>query len=295
MRVAISGIGGFLGSYLKKYLMDKGHEVLPIVRSSKDPSLQEILWNPEEEKIDISLLESVDVVVNFAGESILGYWSDIKKKRLVDSRIQTTKTIKKALEKMSSPFKLWINASAVGFYGPICEYADEKSPKGKGFIADLCADWEAASFNDKARTIQLRIGLVLSPKGGMLQKMLWPFRLGLGGLMGPGSSYMSWVALEEIASIIDFCIQQQSLSGPLNAVSPHPVTQREMVDLLKEFLHRPAFMDIPETPLKWILGDLAKEILLSDQRVYPKKLLDSGYPFVFSDLKSAFAAQFSYA
>ena len=267
MKILISGTSGLIGSALCAYLSEKGHQIFKLKRD------QEIS------------LESFDAVIHLAGESIAGRWNEKKKEEIRNSRIESTKKLGRALSQLKHPPKVFICASAIGFYGDRGdELLTEESTRGKGFLSDVCVDWEAASLNE-IRTANLRFGIVLSPNGGALKQMLVPFKIGLGGPLGSGKQYMSWVALEDVIRAIDFVLHHEELSGPINITAPAPVTNEEFTPALGKALHRPTFLKVPAFAIKWLLGEMGEALLLSSTRAIPKKLLDAHFEFKYPSLQ----------
>lgn len=283
MKILISGSSGLVGSSLVSFLKEKGHEIFKLVRVRADLLPNEIAWDPDRGVINPPLLEGVDAVVHLAGENIMGRWTKTKKERIRDSRVEGTKLLCQAfcgLKKLPSTF---ICASAVGYYGNRGnEILTEQSAKGEGFLSDVCADWEEAANGAMAngiRTVNLRMGMVLSSKGGALKQMLPIFKCCLGGKMGSGAQWMSWIALDDLTRMVEFILHQDTLAGPVNAVAPSPVTNTEFTETLGKVLHRPAFMSVPALAVKLVFGELGNELLLASQRVKPQKLEQAGYTF----------------
>lgn len=283
MKILISGSSGLVGSSLVSFLKEKGHEIFKLVRVRADLLPNEIAWDPDRGVINPPLLEGVDAVVHLAGENIMGRWTKTKKERIRDSRVEGTKLLCQAfcgLKKLPSTF---ICASAVGYYGNRGnEILTEQSAKGEGFLSDVCADWEEAANGAMAngiRTVNLRMGMVLSSKGGALKQMLPIFKCCLGGKMGSGAQWMSWIALDDLTRMVEFILHQDTLAGPVNAVAPSPVTNTEFTETLGKVLHRPAFMSVPALAVKLVFGELGNELLLASQRVRPQKLEQAGYTF----------------
>jgi len=253
------------------------------------------LWDPERGEIDAAALEGLDAVVHLAGENIAsGRWTAEKRRRIRESRVAGTKLLVRALAGLDRPPAVLVCASAVGFYGDCgARIVDETAPCGAGFLAGLCRDWEeAASAASEAgiRVVRLRIGLVLSAAGGALKKMLPLFRLGLGGRIGHGRQSMSWIALDDLVSLILHCIDEESLAGPVNAVAPGAVTNREFTAALARVLRRPALLPAPAFLLRLALGGMAEELLLSSTRAVPAKALASGFTFRHPAVEEALRA-----
>ncbi|WP_228840616.1 TIGR01777 family oxidoreductase [Candidatus Protochlamydia phocaeensis] len=291
MKILVTGSSGLVGSALIPFLTTGHHEVIRLVRARADLRSHEVAWDPERGIINPELLEGLDAVIHLAGENIAGIWTSRKKKRIFESRVQGTRLLCRALSQLHYPPSVLVCASAVGYYGNQGDHIlTEKSPKGQGFLADICEQWEEATQAAKEkgiRTVNLRIGMVLSPRGGGLKQMLTPFNLGLGGEMGSGEQYISWIAIDDLIGAIYYALRQSSLSGPVNAVSPHPVTNREFTSILGKVLHRPTVFKIPSFVLKWICGEMADEVLLASQRALPEELSDKGFQFYYPNLEQA--------
>lgn len=291
MKILISGASGLVGSSLVPFLENLGHKVIKLVRNPKLVKTDEIFFDLSKEESHTDSLEGFDVVIHLAGESISGLWTEKKKKLIESSRVQTTTTLVKALSQLQSPPKLFICASAVGYYGNReDEILNETSTKGTGFLAEVCQKWEDAAMaldNSKTRVVHLRFGVILSDKGGVLKKMILPFKLCLGGIIGSGHQYMSWIALDDVLRIVEWILLREDLKGPINVVSPNPVTNEQFTSILGKILHRPTIMKIPATLVKVTLGQMAEELLLSSTRAFPEKLLESHYQFSFSSLEIA--------
>ncbi len=288
-RVLMSGASGLIGSALVPSLEANGYEVTRLVR--KGPSAAgEIAWNPAQ-PLDPELVAGFDSVIHLSGESILGRWTEAKKKRIVESRVGTTLILSEALVKAAQHPRSFLCASAVGYYGTRGdEILDEQSSSGKQFASELARRWEAETqpaADAGIRTVHLRFGAALSKEGGALGKMLLPFRLGLGGKTGDGRQWMPWVAITDVVGAILWILNHESLSGPVNLVSPNPVPNAEFAKTLAEVLARPAFFSIPAFAVKLAFGEMGEEILLGSQRVDPAKLVASGYVFQQPDLRRA--------
>jgi uncharacterized protein len=242
--------------------------------------------------MSLAAVSGFDAVIHLAGESVVGRWTEAKKKAILESRRRGTRNLASALARTESKPKVFICASAIGYYGDRGEeLLKEESASGQGFLAEVCRDWEEATRGTAEagiRTVNLRIGLVLSGKGGALQKMLTPFKLGLGGRIGPGKQWWSWVHVDDIAGAVQHVLRTESLSGAVNMVAPNPVRNAEFTKVLASVLGRPAFFPVPGFALGLAFGEAAaREIFLSSQRVEPGKLTGSGYGFRFEDLREA--------
>lgn len=292
MKIVVAGSSGLIGKELVAFLQKNGHTVKHLVRSGKSNVEDEYFWDPEIGIVDSAVLEDCDGLVNLAGENIAaGRWNDDKKRRILESRIDSTYTLATAINKLQHPPKVWINASAIGYYGDRGNtLLQENSSKGSGFLAYVCQEWEQAVEQVQkkgVRIVYLRTGMVLSTKGGGLAKMILPFKLGLGGKMGSGEQYISWITLEDLVNIILFILTQEQISGPVNAVTPNPVTNAEFTKTLGLALKRPTFMTLPASFARLVFGEVAEEVLLASQRVLPSKLLEAHYPFIHPHLKEA--------
>jgi uncharacterized protein (TIGR01777 family) len=237
-------------------------------------------------------LEGFDAVVHLAGESIAeGRWTEAKRGRIRDSRVQGTRVLADTLARLIHPPKVFLCASAVGFYGSRGdEELDEESPAGSGFLSDVCREWESAcrpAVEAGIRVVNLRLGMVLSTRGGALAKMLPIFRLGLGGRLASGRQYVSWITLDDVVEAIQFVMATDSLEGPVNAVAPGAVTNREFTRVLGRVLRRPAILPAPAFALRCVLGQMAQELLLASTRALPRRLLEAGFAFRDPDLEGA--------
>src|SRR3990170_1980899 len=292
MRIAVSGSTGLVGSEVVASLSAVGHEVVRLVRRAPAPAEKAVRWDPEKGEIDAAGLEGLDAVVHLAGENIAsGRWNDARKAVLRDSRVNGTRLLCEALAGLARPPKTLVCASAIGIYGDRGEDAlTEESLPAAGFLPGVCREWEAASgpaARKGIRVVALRIGMVLSPKGGALSRMLPLFRAGLGGVIGSGRQYVSWVALDELPLILLHALQCGDLSGPVNAVAPRPVTNREFTQALGKALSRPTPLPVPAFALRLAVGrEMADALLLSSARVVPKRLLDTSYAFRSPELET---------
>ncbi|MFH2005335.1 MAG: TIGR01777 family oxidoreductase [bacterium] len=291
MNVLISGASGLIGSALAVVLTNAGHRALRLVRRAP-ATADERQWDPDGGVLEESALDAVDAVVHLAGENIGGgRWTKRRMARILESRQQGTRLIAEAMARARQPPKVLISASAIGYYGDRPgETLDEGSEPGEGFLADVCKEWEAACAPARERGLRVvnpRFGIVLSPAGGALQRLLAPFKLGLGGRLGSGRQAMSWITLEDAVRVIRLALEDATLAGPVNAVSPHPVTNREFTKALGRVLRRPSSLPAPAFALRLALGKAAAPLLLTDQRVLPRVLQDHGFEFRHPELEPA--------
>jgi hypothetical protein len=292
MKILVSGASGLVGTELVPALMAAGHEVNRLVRDKSRATRGDVFWNPLAGEIDPMIVGGCDAVINLAGEAIVGRWTAQKKERIRDSRIAGTRTIAEALAKHRGRPRILLNASAIGFYGSRGDQLlDETSQPGSGdFLSEVCKVWEGAAApaaHAGVRVVFLRFGVILSAKGGALAKMLPPFRLGLGGKIGSGKQYMSWVALDDTVGAILHALHTDRLCGAVNVVAPEPVTNLTYTKTLGHVLVRPTVFPMPALAARAAFGQMADELLLTSQRVRPAKLLASGYAFKFPTLEPA--------
>ena len=300
MRVLISGSTGLVGTALLDAFRQQGHDLARLVRPSTrsrpadrgtSPESLNVAWDPVAGTLDAAA-NGADAVVHLAGASIAGgRWTASRKRLLRESRVAATRHLVGALAQLPHPPKVFVSASAVGFYGDRGdEELTESSAPGQDFLADLCRDWEAESGRAAAfgaRVVFLRFGIILAKHGGALPRMALPFRLGAGGRIGSGRQWMSWLALQDAVGIIGYALVTSALSGPINAVAPHPDRNAGFAATLGRVLHRPALFPTPGFVLRLVLGEMADALLLSSQRVLPEKLQRLGYPFVHQALEPA--------
>lgn len=290
-RILITGASGLVGSALIPALETRGHRVIKLVRGSSSDTPGNATWDPDAQQINLSSAGNLDAVIHLAGEPIAKRWTPEVKRRIRDSRVNGTRLLSEALARLSPPPKVLICASATGWYGDRGEEClDEISNPGQGFLAETCREWEAsaaAARDAGIRVVHLRIGLVLSPKGGALAKMLPAFRLGLGGRLGDGRAWWSWITLDDLLEVIQNALVDVSLQGPVNAVAPNPVTNAEFTRTLGRVLRRPAIFPVPRFVLKTIFGEMGREALLPSFRVKPSKLMAAGFQFRFPELEAA--------
>jgi uncharacterized protein (TIGR01777 family) len=290
-RILLTGASGLVGAALQPLLESRGHRVIKLIRSAGSPTSGSAIWNPQSGKIDLNQAGPLDAVVHLAGENIAQRWSPAVKQRIRDSRVNGTRQLADAIAKLDSPPKVLACASATGFYGDRGdEWLDESSAPGTGFLADTCQEWEAAANPAHARGIRvvhLRFGIVLSPRGGALAKMLPAFRLGIAGPLGNGRSYWSWITLDDLLDVIQFALDTGTLSGPVATVSPNPVTNAEFTKSLGRVLRRPTFLPVPTFALQMLFGEMAREAMLASVRVKPTRLLEAGFRFRHTTLGPA--------
>jgi uncharacterized protein (TIGR01777 family) len=293
MKIFVSGATGLVGTELARILRAAGHDVRRLVRAPAQTSGDDVLWNPQRGELDARAIAGANAVINLSGESIAeGRWTGEKKHRILESRINSTRTLAETFSQMPDPPQVFLSASAIGYYGSRGdELLTEESGPGSGdYLSGVCRDWEAATqpAADKGiRVVLARFGVILSSKGGALKKMLLPFKLGLGGRIGNGRQYMSWVAMDDVIGALMHCLASGSLRGPVNIVAPDPVTNVEYTATLARVLKRPAISPMPAFAARLIFGQMADELLLSSQRVEPKKLLSHQYAFRFATLEPA--------
>jgi uncharacterized protein (TIGR01777 family) len=290
-RILVTGSSGLVGSALVPLLEGGGHIVHRLTRGPAR-SEREIEFAPEQGAPHPSLLEGFDAVIHLAGDSIgKGRWTASTKRLIRQSRIPFTRRLCETLGALRRPPRVLISASAVGYYGDRGDrILRESDPPGQGFLSEVCAEWEGATEpanHAGIRVAHLRTGLVLSPRGGALASMLWPFRLGLGGPIGSGRQWWSFIALDDLLQAILYVLENDRLRGPINAVSPNPVTNAEFAAALGRVLRRPAILPAPRFALTLLLGEMAAPLLFSSARVNPEKLLDSGFAFAYPELSAA--------
>jgi uncharacterized protein (TIGR01777 family) len=296
MNILITGATGFVGRRLCEMLHQAGHTVRALSRDSvaakqRVPNLKEVFpWNPLQELPPLQAFEGCDAVINLAGESIAGRWTTAKKQLIRDSRVLGTKNLVNALAQLSSRPKVLLSASAIGYYGDRGEETlTEDAAPGSDFLAQVCRDWENEALKAESlgmRVVRLRIGLVLGRGGGTLQALLPLFRVGLGGPLGSGRQWWSWIHRDDLCRLIVQILANESISGPVNATAPQPVRQKEFAQVLGRVLRRPAFLPTPAFALKIALGEFADGILAS-QRALPRRAQEMGYRFQFEELEGA--------
>ena len=299
MKVIVTGSTGLVGRALVRSLLAEGHEVARLVRGDsqqfKAPGTAAVRWDPARGEIDAQALEGHDAAVHLAGEPIAeGRWDEAKKRRVLESRAKGTRVLAEALAGLNAKPRVLVSASATGFYGNRGdEILREESASGEDFVSEVCREWEKgtlAASQAGIRVVHLRIGLVLSTEGGSLPRMLTPFKLGLGGKLGDGRQYVSWITLEDLVGVIRRAIEDEHLRGPVNAVAPGAVTNAEFTKAIGHALGRPTFMAVPAFAARLAFGEIADELLLASTRVEPARLKEAGYEFKHPEIEGAMRA-----
>ncbi len=290
MNILLTGSTGLIGSALTEHLKKQGHDIYPLYRNPA--STKPHYWFPEENRIHLDDEIKIDVVIHLAGENIAdSRWSQKKKEAVLNSRVKGTRLLAETVSGLKNKPALFISGSAIGYYGDTGDnIVDEDSSRGTGFLSDVSVAWEAATQTVEdagIRTIHMRTGIVLSTKGGVLQKMLLPFKMGLGGIVGNGKQYMSWISINDITHIIDYMIKHDQLSGPYNLVAPQPVTNRTFTKALGRALHRPTALPLPAFMVRLLFGEMGDALLLSSSRVLSTRLESIGYTFIDNTLEQA--------
>ena len=289
--VAITGATGFIGSALVDELKAAGRTVRRLVRSERHRGPGDVLWDPAAGRLDAEALHGVDAVVNLAGEPIAQRWTADTKRRIRESRVRATALLAATIASVGRPPQVLVSGSAMGVYGDRGdEELDETSGVGGDFLAKVASEWESAAepaARAGVRVVKVRTGLVLSPHGGALAKLLLPFRMGVGGRVGSGRQWVSWIALADTVGAIIHALETQSLSGPANLVAPAPVTNAELTATLARVLRRPSLIPVPALAVRLAFGEMGEATLLASQRLRPRRLLESGYRFLYPNLEAA--------
>ena len=289
--IAITGSSGMIGRALVDRLRQNGKRVRRLMRSPDRASSDDIIWDPTRGTLDPRALEGAEAVVNLAGEPIAQRWTGARREAIRESRVRGTELLARAIAALDPKPSVLLSGSAVGYYGDRGdESVDEESASGTDFLAGVARDWEsatAAARDAGVRVVLLRTGIVLAPHGGALERLLPPFRLGVGGPIGSGRQWMSWIALDDHLRAMEHAIATVGLHGPVNLVAPNPVTNAEFAATLGQVLGRPALVTVPSFALELLYGEMARATILAGQRVLPRKLLRSGFHFAHPALKEA--------
>jgi uncharacterized protein len=298
-RIAITGASGLIGRALADFLSSGGHRVLRVVRRATSRS-DEIPWDPARGVLEARALEGLDALVHLAGESIAGArWTEQRKRRIRESRVQGTRLLADRLARLSRPPRVWLSASALGFYGERGDAAlDESSAPGSDFLAGVCREWEAAAAPAAGagiRVVHPRIGVVLSARGGALAPMLLQFRAGLGGPVGNGAQYLSWISLDDTVGALHHLLFAEQVEGPVNLAAPAPLPSREFAAVLGRVLRRPARLALPAGAVSLLLGEMGRALLLGSARLVPARLRDSGFRWLHPQLEGALRAELGLA
>jgi uncharacterized protein (TIGR01777 family) len=293
MRILITGASGLIGKALQKSFEAKGYGML-LAGRGEPKSANEIQWTVEDgfREEDLARLEGLDAFIHLAGEGIAGLrWTEEKKKAIRESRVIGTRNVVDALSKLDRKPNVFISGSAMGYYGDRGdEIVTESSRPGDTFLAEVCKEWEMESRRAEdlgIRTVLLRTSIVLSKDGGALATMLTPFKFGVGGVVGSGQQWMSWVSLDDVVAIVNFALENENLRGAVNIASPNPVTNEEFTKTLGGVLYRPTILPLPEFAVNLVFGEMGDALLIHSTRVEPKRLQEAGYEFKFTNLKSA--------
>lgn len=290
MRIILTGSSGLIGSQLKTTLRAEGHEVIVLVRSHPTAA-SERFWKPSDFTLEQDALEGADAVIHLAGAGIADErWSASRKRVLYRSRIDSTRLLVERMATLEKKPQVFVCASAIGYYGDRGdELLTEDSARGDGFLADLCADWEAEARKAEdlgVRTVRMRTGVVLDAQGGALGQMLLPFKLGVGGKLGNGKQYMSWVSSDDVVAAYKLAVENVDIAGAINLTAPTPVTNREFTKTLGEVLGRPTILPVPRFGVRVLFGEMGETLLLEGSRVIPEALLEHGYEFRYTDLQA---------
>ena len=294
MRILISGASGTMGSALVPFLRTCGHEVITLVRHRDKTGPEALFWDPDQGILDLEDAGPLDAVINLNGMDISrGRWTATRRKKIMDSRVKTTRLLSEKMVSLKKPPRVFISSSAIGYYGEGGKAVlTEEDGSGDAFISRVCREWERASFiaqEGGIRTVQLRIGVVLTPGGGALQRMLLPFKFGAGTRLSHGRQFVSWISMEDVLGGILHILNQPGIHGPVNLTAPHPVSNKRLTQTLGRVLSRPAFFVMPAWVAKLLWGEMGQETLLTSARVMPTKLMESGFEFVLPKLSSALA------
>ncbi|HEY2376609.1 MAG TPA: TIGR01777 family oxidoreductase [Gemmatimonadaceae bacterium] len=288
-RIAISGASGFLGAALAAQLQREGMTVQRLRRSER-ATPPDVSWRPDKGEIDIAALNGVDAIVNLAGAQIARRWTHRRKREIRDSRVTSTTVLANAIARLEHPPTVFVSGSAIGVYGDRGdEELDEESAIGTGFLADVASAWEQSTEPARLagiRVVLIRTGIVLNPSGGALAKLLLPFKLGIGGRIGLGTQWMSWIGLEDWIAAVEFALAAD-VAGPVNLVAPNPVPNADFVTTLARVLGRPTLLPVPASAISLVFGEMGRETLLGSQRVHPRRLVKAGFEFAHPTLEQS--------
>ncbi len=288
MKILISGSSGLIGSALQNHF-EEDHDLFRLERNRPVQEDTEIYWNPSNGEMDASRLTGFDTVIHLAGEPIVGRWSSSKKERILNSRKEGTRMLSEALAEVDQPPELLVSASAIGYYGDRGdEVLDESAGPGNLFLSSVCQEWEEATepaAEAGIRVVNTRFGVVLSTKGGALAQMLFPFYLGLGGPIGDGEQWMSWISITDVVYAIEHVMKTEEVEGPVNVVAPNPVRNKKFTNAMGDVLGRWTPFPLPAFAARLLFGEMADELLLASTRVRPKKLRESGFEFRHSQIR----------
>ena len=292
MNILITGASGLVGSALSEHLRLLGHHVIGLSRRKNAQGDSGDYWDPDSGIVDVSSQDSIDAVIHLAGENVAsGRWTESKKERIKNSRINGTQTISRYVAQLVNKPKVMISASGVGYYGHGDDILlTEESPMGSQFLSEVCQHWELATepaSDAGVRVVHARLGMVLSARGGAMAKMLPAFRWGVGGVVGSGRQFMSWISLDDLVGIFDWMLKDDTLSGPVNVVSPHAVTNTQFTKALGKVLSRMTVFPMPTFLVKLLFGEMGEELLLTSCRAVPEKMREAGYPFKHPELEQA--------
>ncbi|NUN15133.1 MAG: TIGR01777 family protein [Myxococcales bacterium] len=295
-KIAVTGSSGLIGGRLSVFLKNRGDVILPLVRRLPRPDSLELQWSPDTGVVDAPGLDNLDAVVHLAGENIAqGRWTETVKERLVQSRVSATRLLAENIARCTVPPRVLVSASAIGYYGDRGEEEiDEKSHPGEGFLSELTQQWEKAcqpAMDAGVRVVMLRIGVVLAKDGGALMKMVPVFKLGVGGPIGSGRQWMSWITIDDVVSAIGHCVDHPKLVGPVNLTSPNPARNKEFAHALGKCLGRPAKIPVPAAMIRILFGEMGQETVLSGAKVVPRRLQETGFHFRYPTLNDALAHQ----
>lgn len=292
VKVLISGASGFLGSALTQSLQKSGYDTVILVRHEADQRSNTVFWDPKTGVLDPAQTAGIDAVINLSGANVgEGRWTAKRKAEIRSSRVESTNLLSSVFLKSKNPPRIFLSASAVGYYGPHPNgIVDETSPQGPGFLAEVCREWEEAAkpIASVSRLVFLRFGVILSLSGGAAAKMLPAFRFGLGGKIGDGSRMMSWISLPDAAAAVLHCMTNESISGPVNITAPRAATNAEFTSALAKAVHRPAWFTIPPAALRLAFGEMAEETILSSSSAAPRVLEATGFHYRHPVIEAAF-------